>query len=363
MQRLPWSEEAAHVDEVAGVRSGGGAARRSAFVVLACAVVVGLAVPLILDVRAAQHTTESPPWGAISGIFSVLLLWVLLLGESLLVRVRPPKVGTGPIATAKETSASLTVFGIQQVLDALLLIAAVAYLALLYDVTPVHLPQVIEDAMRSQFWGVVVNTLILFLGVDLLFYLYHRASHRIELLWANHSVHHSSEEMNIAVTARNSPLDVAGEFVGYGVMALLGFSPIAILLMRTFIFVFQVPIHTRLVSKGPRWYEFVFNSPSHHRVHHGAQAQYLDRNYGGALIIWDRMFGTYVDESEAPRFGLTRNIGTHNPLRIEIAEWQRLWHRVRHGRTLSERLACVFMPPGWSPRAAQEVNGAQGTGT
>jgi len=334
----------------------GGARRRAAILGLSFAVLVGLALPLILDIRAAQHSPESPPWSALAGIFTIILLWVLLSAEALYVRLRRRDAGAGPIYTAKETSASLTVFAIQQVVGGLLLIAALAYLTFLYEVTPIHLPSTINDALASGPWGVIVNTLILFLGVDLLFYLYHRANHRVEILWANHSVHHSSEELNIAVTARNSPFDIAGEFVCYGVMALLGFNPIAILLMRTFIFLFQVPIHTQLVGKGPRWFEFIFNSPSHHRVHHGSNDKYRDRNYGAALIIWDRMFGSFVDEDEVPRYGLVHNIDTHNPLRIEISEWPRLWRKLRNAGTWTERLSSVVKPPGWSPAAARKPN-------
>lgn len=335
--------------------AGGWSSRRGAVLGLSFAVLVGFALPLILNVRAARESAESPPWIAIAGIFTVLLLWLLLLIEALYVRARPRDPDAAPIYTAKETSASLTIFAIQQVVGGLLLIAAVAYLTYLYEITPISIPSALGDALPAP-WGVVLSTVILFVGVDLLFYLYHRASHRVEILWANHSVHHSSEEMNISVTARNSPLDIAGEFVFYGVMALLGFSPIAILLMRTFLFVFQVPIHTQIFGKGPRWYEFVFNSPSHHRVHHGSNDRYLDRNYGAALIIWDRMFGTFVDEAELPRYGLTHNIGTHNPLRIEIAEWPRLWHKLRQSRSWSERLASVVKPPGWSPEPVRDTN-------
>lgn len=334
----------------------GWSARRGAVLGLSFAVMVGLCVPLFLDIRSAQNSEEHPPWLAIAGIFTVALLWVLLLAEALYYFLRRRGAGIGPIYSAKETSASLTVFAIQQLVGGLLLVAALAYLGFLYTVTPISLPSWIDGVLPAQPWGVIVSTLILFIGIDFLFYVYHRANHRVEILWANHSVHHSSEEMNISVTARNSPFDIAGEFVCYGVMALLGFNPIAIVLMRTFIFLFQVPIHTQLVGRGPRWYEFVFNSPSHHRVHHGSQAQYLDRNYGAALIIWDRLFGTFAAEADVPRYGLTHNIGTHNPLRIEVAEWPRLWRKLRASRTWPERVASVVKPPGWSPEPARDAS-------
>jgi hypothetical protein len=120
--------------------------------------------------------------------------------------------------------------------------------------------------------------------------------------------------------------------------------------------IYQFWIHTERIGHLPRWYEAVFNTPSHHRVHHGAQQQYLDRNYGGELIIWDRIFGTFEPEGERVRYGLTKNINTFNPVRVNFHEYIAIWNDLRHSGSWRDRLGVLFRGPGWRPEASVELS-------
>jgi len=186
------------------------------------------------------------------------------------------------------------------------------------------------------------------LGVDFAYYWYHRAHHEIRLLWAVHVVHHSSEEYNLAVALRQ-PWLIMTWLPFLAPLALLG-VPVAVLGAAYAANLFyQFWIHTQLIDRMPRWYEFVFNTPSHHRVHHGTNAEYLDRNYGGILIVWDRLFRSFEPEVAPVVFGLTKNIGTTNPLRIATHEIVAIVRTVRGARTWRARVGHVMRGPGWTP--------------
>ena len=132
-------------------------------------------------------------------------------------------------------------------------------------------------------------------------------------------------------------------------MPAVGFEPWMVLLAQAWSLIYQFWIHTERIRKLPRPLECVLNTPSHHRVHHGVQRVYLDRNYGGILIIWDRMFGTYEPEGERVRYGLTKNIGTFNPVRVAFHEYIAMWHDIAPRRPFRDRLGILFRGPGWSP--------------
>jgi sterol desaturase/sphingolipid hydroxylase (fatty acid hydroxylase superfamily) len=191
---------------------------------------------------------------------------------------------------------------------------------------------------------------ILFLGVDLGYYLFHRASHRVRLLWAIHESHHSSERMNFSVALRQPPLEPLIDWVFFIGLAWLGFPAKSILTVYAFNLFYQFFIHTEMVDRLPWWVEMIFNTPSHHRAHHGTNARYIDRNYGGTLIIWDRLFGTYTAEVEPVRYGVLHPVRSHNPLLIGFHLWLDILRDVAASRSWRERLGLVLAPPEWAQR-------------
>ncbi|MEU1464071.1 sterol desaturase family protein [Streptomyces sp. NPDC005727] len=191
---------------------------------------------------------------------------------------------------------------------------------------------------------------VLFLADDLAYYAFHRAHHRVRVLWASHVVHHSSVRFNLSTALRQSWTPMTG-LPFWLPLALLGIPPWMILLQQAFSLVYQFFLHTERVDKLWRPVELVFNTPSHHRVHHGSNNEYLDRNYGGILIVWDRLFGTFEPEGARAVYGLTKNIGTYNPVRVAFHEYTAAWRDVRTARNWRQRAGYLFGPPGWAPRA------------
>jgi len=189
---------------------------------------------------------------------------------------------------------------------------------------------------------------VLFLADDLAYSWLHRVSHESRLFWASHVVHHSSTHYNLSTALRQTWVPMT--YLPFWLpLPLLGFEPWMVLLAQSWSLIYQFALHTEKVRRLPRWVERVLNTPSHHRVHHGSNDVYLDRNYGGILIVWDRLFGTYVPEGERVRYGLTKDIGTFNPVRVAFGEYGALWRDVRAARGLRTRLAVVLRGPGWSP--------------
>jgi sterol desaturase/sphingolipid hydroxylase (fatty acid hydroxylase superfamily) len=189
--------------------------------------------------------------------------------------------------------------------------------------------------------------LLLFFADDFTYYWYHRSAHTIRYFWASHVVHHSSKNYNLATALRQTWTGgITGSFAFYLWLPLLGFPPLALVFMQSISLLYQFWIHTELINRLPKWFEFIFNTPSHHRVHHSSDVKYLDANHAGILIIWDRMFGTFIPEEEHPNYGLTQNIETFNPLRIATHEWWQIFVDIRkHPRYFWQYL---FGPPGWS---------------
>ncbi len=198
----------------------------------------------------------------------------------------------------------------------------------------------------------VWSFLLCFVIDDMRFYWLHRLSHRSRWFWAYHVAHHSSEHFNLS-TALRQPWTFAltGYVVWWAPLAFIGFHPALIAFCAAVNLIFQFFLHTEAVGRLHPWFEAVFNTPSHHRVHHAANARYLDANYGGTLIVWDRLFGTFVPEieREAPRYGLVKNIATFNPVRVAFDEYVGIARDMAAPRlTPRERIAYVFAPPGWS---------------
>lgn len=192
--------------------------------------------------------------------------------------------------------------------------------------------------------------LLTFLGVDFCFYWMHRSSHRIRWFWAAHVVHHSSERMNFSTAMRQNATNIFnGMWLFYVPLALIGFNPVWIGVAYALSLVYQFFIHTTLVGKLPGWVETVFNTPSHHRVHHGRNPGYIDRNYGGTLIVWDRLFGTFVaeDEQAPPDYGITRPIHSRNLLVLWTHEYVDLFRAMARPGGLQARLKHLWKPPEW----------------
>lgn len=193
-----------------------------------------------------------------------------------------------------------------------------------------------------------------FFAEDFTYYLYHRNAHNIRYFWASHVIHHSSQHYNLSTALRQTWTGTfSGSFVFWLWLPLIGFEPIMILFLQSVSLLYQFWIHTEVVHKLPNWFEFLFNTPSHHRVHHASNLKYLDKNHAGVLIIWDRLFGTFKKEEERPTYGLTKNINTFNPLRIATHEWsdmfKDIWQHPKHS------LGYTFGPPGWSHNGSRKT--------
>lgn len=199
------------------------------------------------------------------------------------------------------------------------------------------------DMTKWWAWG------ILFFAEDFSYYWFHRISHSSRFFWASHVVHHSSMKYNLGTALRQTWTgNLSGAFIFWLWLPLVGFPPIAIMTMQSISLLYQFWIHTELINKFPAPIEAIFNTPSHHRVHHGSDLDYLDKNHAGILIIWDRLFGTFQEEHHRPTYGLTTNINTHNPVRIAFHEWVSIGQDLRRSRSIRDVFGYLFGPPGWS---------------
>ena len=195
-----------------------------------------------------------------------------------------------------------------------------------------------------QWWAWI----LLFFGDEFSYYWFHRVSHECRLFWASHVVHHSSQRYNLSTALRQTWTGSFMSFIFWMWLPIIGFAPAMIMTMKALSLLYQFWIHTEIVrSMGPL--EAVLNTPSHHRVHHGANPQYIDRNHGGTLIIWDKLFGTFEPEDPAdpPRFGLTKNIQSYNLLRIAFHEWLDMFQDARTAPGWRNKLRYIFGNPGW----------------
>ncbi|MFB7722666.1 sterol desaturase family protein [Nocardia sp. NPDC056100] len=212
--------------------------------------------------------------------------------------------------------------------------------------TPLHLSP-------GDWWVWVLGLIV----TDFCYYWAHRADHRVRLLWTSHSVHHSSRFFNLSTAIRlpwAHPIAAQLRGMCWIPAAALGFPVWMIFLLQTIGLLYQFPIHTQRIGTMWRPIEFLFNTPAHHRVHHGSNQPYLDTNYGGVLIIWDRLFGSFAAESEPIAYGLTKNIGTDNPIKVNYAELMNLVRDVRTARTWKGRVAYIFGPPGWTESPTEQ---------
>jgi sterol desaturase/sphingolipid hydroxylase (fatty acid hydroxylase superfamily) len=237
---------------------------------------------------------------------------------------------------ARDTATSL-IMGLGSLFTGLLWkIPAVALYGVVYELTPLRI--------ELTWWTV----LLMLLGQDFCYYFSHRSNHRVRLLWAQHVVHHSSQRFNLS-TALRQPWSDLSFGVFYLPLILIGVSPAAVAFCGSINLVYQFGIHTERIEKMWRPVEFLFNTPSHHRVHHASQGGYLDRNFGGIFIVWDRLFGTFAKETSRPVYGLTHNISTYNPLRVATHEYAALVKDLSAATTWRARFAHLFRSPDWRP--------------
>lgn len=191
---------------------------------------------------------------------------------------------------------------------------------------------------------------ILFIAVDFCYYWFHRSSHEVNFLWNTaHVVHHQSEDYNLSVALRQSSFGGIFSMLFYLPLAFLGFNTYAFLTVKGFNLIYQFWIHTEAINKLPKWFEYIFNTPSHHRVHHGRNPKYIDRNHAGTLMIWDRMFGTFQAEEEKPTYGVTKPTNTWNPVWANVLPIVDMTRQVRKTPGFLNKLKVLFYKPGWQP--------------
>ena len=245
------------------------------------------------------------------------------------------------IYESKDTRTSL-ILGIGSVILDLFVKAAFFYVFLLINKVALF------QNIHYQWWA----WLALFFLDDFTFYWFHRSMHSIRILWCAHSNHHSAVTLNWATALRQSWTELLFKNLFWLPIAFLGFPPLMIFTIQSTSLIYQFWPHTEVIKKMPRWFEFIFNTPSHHRVHHASNIRYLDRNHAGTLIIWDRMFGTFEEErdEEKPIYGITKSIESihGNPLKVTVHEYVDLAKDIHSAKNLKDKINYLFKPPDWS---------------
>ena len=216
--------------------------------------------------------------------------------------------------------------------------------AKVFTVAAYHVVWTFFELQEAWYW-----IAICFMGQDLLYYWAHRVSHEVNLFWTGHSVHHQSEEYNLSVALRQGAVQKVWTFYFYLPLALLGFKTEWFLLASAINLLYQFWIHTEAINKFPTFIEFIFNTPSHHRVHHGRNPKYIDKNHGGTFIIWDRIFDTFQVEEERPVYGVTTPINTWNPVYAHFIPFKCLFEDVASVKGFGNKMKVLFYKPGWLP--------------
>ena len=235
-----------------------------------------------------------------------------------------------------DTIASLSLFAG----NVLVILATKSLFFLFYT----HLFEYRLFTIGTNLWGWVVH----FIAIDFIFYWFHRASHRVRFLWASHVNHHSSEYLNFATALRQSWTGPFMRPLFYWILPILGFNPMMILTMGSLATIYGFWTHTEHINKLGV-FEWIFVTPSHHRVHHGKDKEYIDHNYANVFIIWDRFFGTFAPEGKPVTYGITKNINTFNVFKIVFHEWLALLNDLSLSKNFSTRINYWFRPPGWQP--------------
>lgn len=201
----------------------------------------------------------------------------------------------------------------------------------------------------------VLYWIVLLITQDFMYYVLHVADHYIRIFWAVHVTHHSSEEFNLTVGFRSSVFQPLYRFIYFIPLALAGFKGVDIMFMYSATQIYGILVHTQVVKKMGI-FEYFMVTPSHHRVHHGSNPEYLDRNMGMVFIIWDRMFGTFTPETVPVTYGLTQNINHHHPVKVVTHEWQSIFKDVTSAKAWSDKFRYLFYPPGWSHDGSRKTS-------
>ena len=268
-------------------------------------------------------------------IFALPVFFLAMLLEVIISRKQHLDLYYG-----KDTLASMWMLIFSAIVEFVPKVLAFVAFYYLHEISP------LRDIVQRQWWAWVV----LFFIEDFSYYWFHRANHEVRLLWAGHVPHHSSMRMNFGTALRQGVGERIHKFFFWLWLPLLGFDPLMVFTMMGISLIYQFWVHTELVDKLPRPIEFIFNTPSHHRVHHASNIRYLDCNHAGVLIIWDRMFGTFSEEVKAQRpiYGLTQNIESYHPITVATHEYAAIGRDVKRAKKFTDKLKYIFFAPGWS---------------
>jgi sterol desaturase/sphingolipid hydroxylase (fatty acid hydroxylase superfamily) len=276
--------------------------------------------------------------------WAVPVFVITIVAEIILARFRKARA----VYEVRDTAASLSMGLGSQIAG--LLTAGVIGVAILW----VYEHRLFSLPMNAWWAWVAV-----FFLEDLTYYWFHRLSHERRFWWASHVNHHTSQHYNLGTALRQTWTGgVAGTWLLWMPLIFFGFPPAMVAIQKGISLVYQYWIHTEAIRRFPRWFEAVFNTPSHHRVHHARNPRYLDANYAGILIIWDRMFGTYIPErdDEPCRYGVVHNLGDFNILRVAFHEWMAIGKDLAGSRSIREVVGYLFGPPGWSPDGSRDTS-------
>ena len=268
-------------------------------------------------------------------LLALPLFAIAIACEALLSRQAVP-----PRYHRPDTLASLAMLLGSAIVDLLPKLAAIAAMVFLHEISP------LRDVVARQWWA----WLLLFFLEDFSYYWFHRSNHSVRLFWAGHVNHHSSRYLNLGTALRQGVGERLHKYLFWLWLPLLGFDPAMIVTLLALSLIYQFWIHTETVGRLPAAIEWLFNTPSHHRVHHASNLRYLDCNHGGVLIIWDRLFGTFAaeDPAEPCEYGLTQNIHSHHPWVVFSHGYRALWQDMRRAGSWRDALRYLVLAPGWS---------------
>lgn len=278
-----------------------------------------------------------------SAIFYAIPIFLLLIAIELLVGYFQQK----KLYSLKDTITNLSIGVGNQAIGVCTAFLLVGFYIGIYQ-NYSFFPEVLQPSIWTVFLCLVVH--------DFLYYWAHRWSHEWNFLWAAHVVHHQSEEYNLSVALRQSWFHNLLAFFIFLPIPLLGFEPTMFFGVAAFLSLYQFWIHTKAIKKLPRWFEFIFNSPSHHRVHHGVDPKYIDKNHGAVFILWDRLFGTFKKEEEEPTYGITTPLKSWNPTWANLHYWADMFKLAYQTPKWSDKFKVFFARPGWRP---EELGGQQ----
>ena len=270
----------------------------------------------------------------VSPIVLSIPIFFLLIGIELLIQYFTKR----KIYRLNDAITNLSCGITSQIVGIFLKVATIALYQLLYE--------------NFALFNIPVNpwsVAMLFVIADMLYYWGHRMSHEINLFWGSHVVHHQSEDYNLSVALRQSSFQTIWTFGFYLPLAIIGLDTLTFALTTAFITLYQFWIHTETIGKLG-WLEYILNTPSHHRVHHGRDPKYIDRNHAGTFIIWDKLFGTFKEEEETPTYGITKPINSWNPVWANFDHYISLYNQVRRTNGFTNKLGVIFGKPGWRPK-------------